>query len=710
MNTTKTYEELTQYLPVCTSSLRPDPSSRPGSHISHPADAPANFIPPNFSEEEGDSTLTAQVLLIAAPAAVGKSWLAQHLSASTANPLWDLSQFNVGSGFFTGTITDAYGPGGFSEISAGLRQGSMCLILDAADEALVRAGTGSFEAALENLAHLIGRDQNEHPSVVILGRQDTIQDSVASLNRLGVTSKVWDVSFFDETQTRHFVRTKSVSTPFRLVDEIEPFMTTFFSQVQTALGATRWEDSQSFLGYAPVLDALATFYKKEENPLKKLNALARDTSNKHVWDLLIEIISAVAGRESEKFANIFGDGDIAKEAFARETYSERLQIEMLLSEDPSAIPIPISDDCNSDWLEDLEQKVAGLFREHPFIGSGEATPRGNPLLRFANAAFRDYAIAYTLKDASSIEATRLSSLWRATSVNPSPMFSRFAFSEALAPAGEISAETLAMIADSHSSSFSNKDVLLAIFDFPEFVNEEFTGRRDIKANLGTHSVVLRANLLISEPLQFTGSLAQCLIFTPDSNVVLGSGSADFVIGPSTFIVCSTLSSESTELRVAYDGRQVSIFADQIAGFTRKIATVTPDSLMLSIPTATYPWQQYLRKATDAESRPLDSDLRLAGLNLRKLIDWFSRQSMGPGNLSYPKTTMDSILSKGRAPREMFDYCDSVGALSKTSAEYILKFSFPVPVIKSIDLTNGDYLDFLTGYVRWKRAKSTTSSV
>src|SRR5690606_38565662 len=118
-------------------------------------------------------------------------------------------------------------------------------------------------------------------------------------------------------------------------------------------------------------------------------------STRHVWVLLAGIIHAVLEREVDKLARNFGADNAAKVDFARSIYTTNLQIKLLLADTPLEFPIdPGPQPAEQEWLADIEGKVRGRSRNHPFVTNPD---RGRiPLRRFTNPAFRDYVKARAL--------------------------------------------------------------------------------------------------------------------------------------------------------------------------------------------------------------------------------------------------------------------------------------------------------------------------
>lgn len=697
MTTLLSYESLRKLLPMSGAAFQTDADSPASRHIYPTADRPDDFIPPDFAIEcASEISTTPQVILISAPAAVGKSWLARDLSASSGNPLWDLSHFSVGSGFFAGTVTEVYGADQFAAFVSALRSGDTCLILDAADEALVRAGTGNYEAAIENLARLVGTDLAAHASVVILGRHDTIQDTEMILDRLNVHSRVVEVDFFSEAKARQFVRAKARGqSKFAVVKELDAFLDQFIFDVQAALGADVWSSSKTFLGYAPVLDALAAFSKIEENPLKKLNEIKKSGRKGHVWDLLVEIIGTIASRESDKFANNFGGDDEKKRKFGRAADDTTTQVRMLLADNPSTVTPAIPNDGDDDWLNDIEDQVRQQYRMHPFLRSSDDDLE-NPLLRFTNAAFRDYCLAQAFRADQADDAPRLASHWQHSLVNPSPMFSRFIFSSNLRPSTPIHADALGVIADSHAATFRQTDMTLWVDSStePDLVELMLFSPQE-----AYESIELR---VVDSKVRFFRALSHATVFCPDFSVVAGSGAVDFVLGPRAIVYCDQFEAESTELRILGQTNSVLMLAKRFLGSARRVVG-SSDSLKVQQleGSASYPWHQYVEKS-DGLVTTSKGELHLAGMQLRKLVLWFSRPSMTSGGLSYPRNAMDTILNKGRAPREIFDFCEAQGVLTRKGSSYVLDLGISLPAITQNDISNPELRDFLETFVVWSK--------
>lgn len=677
--------------------------------ILQPAPSPLHYIDPNLLRIEGDPT-TSSVILVEAAAAVGKTSLAHRVSSASGNPVWDLSRLRLGSNVFSGTLLKAYGAAGYVEFEQMIRDRKCCLILDAADEAFVGSGAKHFQEAVKDLKHLAQLASG--PAALILGRFDTITDAGLFLLENGFSICRLQVDFFTRPQAERFFMTKVKNAAASEAAVIE-FLDKFFTAVQDAFGQPGdWDRTRQFIGYAPVLDSLVSFFRNESdgNPYSVLQGL-RDRVDGYIWNLLSGVIESILTRDQDKFAVQFSGGgsDQDKLAFAKKVYSPVSQIEILMSDAPMEYEPEAFHEVPADIRVPLREALNRWLREHPLLlRSGEIDP-GNPLQRFSNVAFRDYALAMTILSAEGDSLDLAIAYAAAADFNPSPMLSRFLFSNGLLVDHEkISPSAIGIIVDSHSSRVGSDSSVLWISDEDAFdAGGNLNG--EISLELLSRDAArgqLRVGPVGAYPLiELNRGVSFCTIDMPTANIVCGGVVSDFIAGPSVAIVCDTLTADVDEFRVsssvnASDG--VRIKARRIKGGTRTVYD-PGETLTLHVPSVGHPWNRFIAKENEETSEYSYWDVYLAGMDLRRLVSWFTRKSQRGGGLRYLRTPMDSILDKGRAPFEMFEYCRSSAALTVSSTEYLLSFNFSVPVIFQVDLNDANLYDFLTGYLDWVKS-------
>ncbi|NRD27103.1 hypothetical protein [Frigoribacterium sp. VKM Ac-2836] len=650
------------------------------------------FVEPNF-DLVGD--LAARVWLVSAPAAVGKTFIAQHLARDSSSPLWDLSLFSLGSHFFSGTMTEEHGVEGYLSFVNAFKATDGCLILDAMDEALVRSGAESMEAAVDNLVTILGSAQSG-PSVVIFGRDDTIADVARVLGKSNVSTARMSVRFFTEQQSRVYVHEKSEDKVAALKAKLDEFLTKFFERVKSELGSYEWGDVHSFLGYAPVLEALSTAYDKKSNPLKDLNEALEDETDRQVWELLGRIVRSILLRETRKFSTSFGSGDDNKTRFAALTYSPETQLEMLMQPDLTAYVLDFPDEGDEDWLTDLDQQIRDQFREHPFLKSSRsASP--NMLTSFSNPIFRDFVCAWAILERR-VDEFDLLPLWGAPSISPAPLLTRFVFADSKRT-HLIEASALPILADSHSSNFvPGKSILLIREDAPELHVDDSSAVMGVSLNEGgVTSSVLEVVPPVGD-LEFLRALSSVEIEAPHANLRLGMGQRDFLLGPDVRLNVLSVESLVPDVRILHSqATTVKIHAESVTGITKRVIVHDLSSFVLVSDSAYHPWRQY---SSEASLVGLEAERRMdvAGMELRRLVAWFSRPSMLGGGLRYPATALEQIFNKGRASRDMFDYLAMKKMAWLDGPEFVIKLDVPVEVVRLNDLSNELYAELIQGYV------------
>ncbi|GAA3035441.1 hypothetical protein [Microbacterium dextranolyticum] len=665
----------------------------------------AGFIEPNFLASNSiDDLSKGRVLLIAAPAAVGKSVLARELGLRTRNPLVDLAGRRIGEAFFTGALGRRLGGQQALELIAELHAGRATLIIDSADEALVGNGPQDYGVAINDLADLIGAGGLGRPAAVILGRPDTIDETARVLEQTGTPVSRIDVAFFTEDQARAFVRLKALgSSGSGPAQELQDFLGAFFDLVMDALGARDWFQANSFVGYAPVLDALATFYDPEVNMMRVLNEIKRAGTTEHVWGLLIQIIQKVLDRETEKFAKSFGAGDADKADYGRLSYTRDLQLSLLMADRPLDVPItPEVEPADEAWWVEIETQIREQFRVHPFVAGGLET-LDNPLLRFTNAAFRDYVVASTLGETDPIRARVIRDSWCDPAVAPSPILMRLALSKEMG-LDAVNSTALTLLVASHAAEFRD-DVQLSVEE--QTPDQRGMGvlveARLVEAGIDVHAVT--SQFSPGEALYLAQGIARTDLNVPSLRVVAGEGAQEFSVGPLADITCGEFASEAPELRLrpSPDEQPSFIETQRVSGVTRRVAPPSASLLKLIASETAYPWTSF--RASRPSDGTVTPQIWAAAGAFQSNARWFIRQSMVKGDPNYPADVMDTILAKGRASRAAHDFGVERNIIAKEDGVYFLHLAdFSVRDIVDLNLENVGYRAFVEEFAIWAEQK------
>jgi hypothetical protein len=665
-----------------------------------PPDDPSKvFVEPELKKIEVTgqaSESPPRVILVQASAAVGKTTLATHLARITRNPYWDLGKFSMGHGFFSGTISSAYGVTHYARVIDEIRSGTLCLILDAVDEAIVASTTTNFKASLENLFEVIHGSKGARACAIFFGRPETIVDTYLYLSDLGIEAEILEVSFFSEQQAKRFVNLQVEKSEKRILQEFDEFVDTFFTRVKEAFDSSDWAVVGSFLGYAPVLDSLALFYLEADNAFRELNTFIAD--GKRTWSLISDMLNRVLQREMQKFGRNFGGDNDAKRAFAESAFTSKIQVRWLLADRDVQLQAEpdLTLEADPEWLADIEQSLRSQFEDHPFLRSQRGDHTKNVLLGFTSTAFRDYVVANFLLEPDVEYLPVLLAHWRHPGVVPSMMLSKFLRGSVSHVKKKLDPQVLAFLVDSHSKQSSASADLLYL----EWTNEADVNGTELESDTiaasfegddeGNRPIVISAD---KGGINLCRSAAHTTIALPNARVVIGGQLSESDLGPRLAIQCASISAQSAEVHInnpepvmgSSKKRQagVTIEADAVEGVVRKI-TGSREEFSLRVPPVPYPWQQF-RVSDTRSDEPSEADLLFVGLALRRIAEWFAR-----GKMKFDRTKMDTIVAKGRVSRHMLNFLLARQYIWIDDPFYRMGSDTSIEAIRRLDFADAQY--------------------
>lgn len=353
------------------------------------------YIEPTFSKIQFERE-KPPVLLISAVGATGKTTLARVLSHQTGLPLLDLSKHKpVGDNTLTGLLTSAFKVEDLSRVFEGVGSGTFGVIVDGIDEGRSKTTEKAFEAFLDDLAKLCKNAQNT--SFVLLGRTQALEDCWLYLEDKGVSTGLLTILPFDIDGARRYIDAFSDGAksahPEEYVEVRDMILDRLSAAFQT--GAEKDQSFMSFIGYPPVLDAIVTLLREEQNYHKLKGQLSSSDANDVEVQLLQRIAMYICRREKEDkvVPNIVTqivaelpeeESDAIKERiFELEEQCRRLVSYCLgrrLS--LSRIGVPLLD-------EKYEAQLATFLSEHPFVSGRE----------FRNAVFEAVALSVLILSA-----------------------------------------------------------------------------------------------------------------------------------------------------------------------------------------------------------------------------------------------------------------------------------------------------------------------
>ncbi|WP_344005938.1 hypothetical protein, partial [Nocardioides lentus] len=286
----------------------------PQAFVAAPAPVPG-YVKPRFLERSWPQE--AAVLLVEAPGAVGKSSAAAAIAHELHWPLVLAERAQVGSYSLSGLIQDSLGF--HSNYMASIATGTSGIVVDSLDEALFRAGTDNFLAFVDNVQKVAGgssRSVGQPPSIILFSRSEAAELIKYSFADAHVPLAEVELSFFDKNAAEEFIECylrqrfdetgraeynvfRASPVPFgRMRDRRIKQVAALLTRDESIDVSGNWDQVKDFLGYAPVLTALAESLAVS-NPaaLKNVTFNARSQT-----DLISEIVTSVLIREQGKFA------------------------------------------------------------------------------------------------------------------------------------------------------------------------------------------------------------------------------------------------------------------------------------------------------------------------------------------------------------------------------------------------------------------------
>lgn len=373
----------------------------------------SGYIEPSFIVKAWPEN--ASVLLVEAPGAVGKSAAAQAIAQRLKWPLVRAEKDQVGDYSLSGLVQDALGFGG-SYVQA-VARGEAGIVVDSLDEAHFRAGTQNFLAFIHNVQSLSGAlpaTETRVPSIVLMSRSDTAELVRLAFHASDLPLAEITLDFFDKTSAESFVEsylkqrrdaTKrseynvplSHTRPFRrLRDERFHRLAEALTRRDRVDLTRDWALVKDFLGYAPVLVALAESLAVK-NPAAQRSQISADTDP---VVLLRRISEEIMQREQAKFSMQLLDqlraalpAESNFEVIASDLYTsseQAIRVMALTADIDMASPPP--HDLPQAVRDIYEQAASQFVQDHPFVKGKD----------FASVVFGDLVSALTTVDLAAI--------------------------------------------------------------------------------------------------------------------------------------------------------------------------------------------------------------------------------------------------------------------------------------------------------------------
>jgi hypothetical protein len=409
-----------------------------GDNVQIISSTPLDYVWPDIERDPESVDGPSPIVLLTAPGAMGKSAAAQAIARSTRALYVDLARVRVGSGSITGELTKALGFNAIGPYSSELKAGRSALVLDSVDEAQLAAGRENFQAFLGDLAWLL-MDAVAANQVVMLGRRDSIETTLLGLMEVGITPPLYQVAPLTHVQANELIDLtldkkriaggtyevhRQHPEPFGLLrDALFEDLATSLDPALVGSGGSYWESVEAFLGYPPVVIALAERLAVD-NPASALKDFSSSSARQGQpvlrGALLRKVVEQILDRESAKVRDRIGETlamrvDSGERAilYGRDEQAARLLAHTgtvgVRLDQPAAL-------IESERAE-YEEKIASFLLDHPFLHGAE----------FANVVFRDYVRAWAVSSPISelYSESKSRSEFLATLPKAGPFFAHF---------------------------------------------------------------------------------------------------------------------------------------------------------------------------------------------------------------------------------------------------------------------------------------------
>ncbi|MFS0728936.1 hypothetical protein ABC270_02535 [Curtobacterium sp. 1P10AnD] len=337
------------------------------------------FVEPVLVFKEGLDDLAADVILVSARGAAGKSRTAAELARRAGAPLWRLERDAAVSRAALPHAFDSYLSTVNALATVRSRSEAPAVLIDSLDEARSRVSAQSWDEFLQSLANA----SEQGLRLVLFGRDRTLEEVWLKLTDAGRTVAWMEVSHFPVESQKTYIdglvshRGAPAAIGGRHYAEAR-------DALLSALAGSVTDDTvETFVGYAPVLDAVAAVLVDEQNHYKLAQDFrSRSSSPRHI-DVLRDILDSLLIREQGKLEPLSRDLGLPPQSL----YTPQEQIEWLWH-DITGTSAPKLHQI-VDPAADLEyrKQLRPFLNDHPFRSEQH----------WASVVFEAYAAAFNFE-------------------------------------------------------------------------------------------------------------------------------------------------------------------------------------------------------------------------------------------------------------------------------------------------------------------------
>ena len=237
-------------------------------------------------------------MLFSAPGASGKSALAEYIAHKYHGLYWNLAKIRLGENSFHGTLWRAMEQDKLLNFFSNLNSGNGVLVLDAFDEAELISGRAGVEYLLNDVNE-VTKDSTV-ATVLLFARTESAVFIAEYCKKNQIKYSQYEIGFFEEYNAKEFIKKKIVANPknnrINMGQTVDACINEQFATIRRLIGND--EAAKSFIGYAPVLEALAGAFDEEKNTMKLLGNIK--DGNISGTNIIYKILEELLGREQEK--------------------------------------------------------------------------------------------------------------------------------------------------------------------------------------------------------------------------------------------------------------------------------------------------------------------------------------------------------------------------------------------------------------------------
>jgi hypothetical protein len=471
-------------------------------------------------------------LLVSAVGAAGKSALADQLSQDSGLPVLNLGKHPpVADNTLTGILTTSFAFANLAGILGGLRSGSYGVIIDGIDEGRSKVNEPAFNAFLDDLIKLSTGSQKT--AFVLLGRTQALFDSWFYLLDRGVSTGLASIDPFSRENAVEYIDTFADPPSGGQRAQYESARDLILAKLEGAFSGQA-ANYLSFIGYPPVLDAIATLLHEEKNYYKFSEDIQKSGHNEVETTLLYKISAYLLDREKlDKVIPNVVDALIrefpthVQEGIRYRAYDLREQAARLLAycqTRPYSLEVIPQAGLNLQY----EDQVGTFLADHPFLLGGSR--------EFRNAVFEAVCLAVVIAGGTAEElglvrsytANRRSNLYliqmldqvAARVVVPSALIDVIIGAaleyRSTGSRAEVTIEPTGIVRAKDASSQSPVEVEVLIEIVP------------LNSEAGEHRFVFTSTLSDAAPLSLGSRLSACFVEVPGDLVLSGGEEIELV--------------------------------------------------------------------------------------------------------------------------------------------------------------------------------------